>query len=58
MYKAFENNGSIIVEAKDAKKENVYFCPKCNSELILRAGKNKQPHYAHRRKLARVCNAE
>ena len=38
------------VAAELASKENVYFCPSCGSELILKTGSINTPHFAHKNK--------
>ncbi|MDR2597448.1 MAG: hypothetical protein LBC76_09050 [Treponema sp.] len=48
---AFDKNG-VLVKAKDAEKNEDYFCPFCNGLLILKkSGKtgkgSKRPHFAH-----------
>lgn len=49
---AADKNGNLI-KANNAEKGNVFFCPVCKDELILRkSGKTgkgaKRPHFAHR----------
>jgi len=48
---AFDENGNLV-KAKNAEKNNVYFCPECSDKLILKkSGKtgkgSKRPHFAH-----------
>jgi len=48
---AFDKNGGLI-KAKDAEKNEDYFCPECKGELILKkSGKtgkrSKKPHFTH-----------
>ncbi len=40
------------IEAKNASKEQKYYCPSCGGEVILRAGELNAPHFAH---LANEC---
>jgi Competence protein CoiA-like family len=49
---ATDKNGNLI-KANDAEKGDDFFCPVCNSDLILRKSGNtgkgsKRPHFAHR----------
>jgi ssDNA-binding Zn-finger/Zn-ribbon topoisomerase 1 len=41
-----ENNK--IVHAKDVQKGQIYICPDCNEELILKKGDKKVHHFAHK----------
>ena len=48
---AIDKNGNQI-HVRDAKKEEIYYCPICKNEFILRkSGKtgkgSKRPHFAH-----------
>ena len=36
------------IASYDANKGELYFCPCCNSELILKCGKTNIPHFAHK----------
>lgn len=58
---AIDNDGNLI-KANDAEKGNVFFCPVCKTDLILRkSGKTgkgtKRPHFSHR-KLIPNCTPE
>lgn len=44
---AYTQEGHLI-KAANAQKGQFYICPKCNKELILRKGKIKPPHFAHK----------
>ena len=46
-----------IVNASDAEKGNDYICPLCKNQFILRKGKRKRPHFAHKN-LSPNCNPE
>ena len=37
-----------LTHAIDARRENGYFCPACGQKLILKRGKIKTPHFAHK----------
>ena len=47
MLSALNNNNEKII-AKDANKNNEYFCPVCGEPLILKQGEIKIPHFAHK----------
>lgn len=47
MYSSLNSNGSTVW-AKDAEKGEKYFCPCCNEPTILKSGKIKAPHFAHK----------
>jgi len=62
LYSVANNSDGELINATDAEKENDYFCPQCNSNLILRksgnTGKNcKRPHFAHKN-LTQNCTPE
>lgn len=42
------NTRNEFVYAQHAKSDELYRCPECNSELILRRGKHTVAHFAHR----------
>lgn len=42
------------IEARDARRESDYLCPRCESPVILRRGRILVPHFAHRPKA--VCD--
>ncbi len=44
---AYTQEGHLI-KAANAHKGQSYICPNCNLELILRRGKIKRPHFAHK----------
>ncbi|MBD1900322.1 hypothetical protein H6F50_16530 [Coleofasciculus sp. FACHB-712] len=44
---AYTQEGHLI-KAVNAQKGQSYICPNCNRELILRRGKIKRPHFAHK----------
>jgi len=37
-----------VVSPKEADRDKKYFCPSCKEELILRRGKVKKAHFAHK----------
>ncbi|MBD2058115.1 hypothetical protein H6F88_19210 [Oculatella sp. FACHB-28] len=49
-------NGQLV-RAADADKGSIYLCPICNQELVLRRGKQKRPHFAHK-VLTQDCTPE
>lgn len=49
-------NGQLI-RAADADKEDIHLCLICNQELVLRRGKHKRPHFAHK-VLTQDCTPE
>lgn len=53
---AYINSNNNFVSAKEASKGQDYFCPKCNTEIILKKGKIRTPHFAH--KPDTVCTVE
>jgi len=58
---AIDKNGQFV-KANDAEKGNNFFCPVCNSDLVLRkSGKTgkgtKRPHFAHQ-SLTSNCTSE
>jgi len=62
LYSVANNLEGALINAKDAEKGESYFCPQCNSNLILRKsgnkGKNsKRPHFAHKN-LTQNCTPE
>lgn len=53
LYTIARDKSGTLIKANAAEKGNEYFCPVCDTELILRkSGKTgkgtKRPHYAHR----------
>ena len=50
-----KDSNNEIVWIEDATKGNKYFCPECNGECILRDGKIKSKHFAH--KSLKDCDA-
>lgn len=42
------NARNELVYAQHVKTNELYRCPECNSELILRRGKHTVPHFAHK----------
>ena len=42
------DNDSQLTHANDARRDNAYFCPSCEQQLILKRGKIKTPHFAHK----------
>ena len=44
---AYTQEGHLI-KAANAQKRQPYTCPNCNRNLILRSGKIKRPHFAHK----------
>jgi len=62
LYSVAKCSDKELINAKDAIKGNDYFCPVCNSSLILRksgnTGRNsKRPHFAHK-SLTQDCTPE
>src|SRR5699024_563231 len=43
---AIDRNGNEV-DAKDAKRNEKYFCPVCNSEVQLKRGDIKKEHFSH-----------
>ena len=43
-FKGFNN----IVDIKNTVDNNKYFCPSCNTEMILKRGQIRQWHFAHK----------
>ena len=37
-----------LTHAKDAIRDNTYFCPACEQQFIFKRGKIKTPHFAHK----------
>lgn len=50
-----KDSNNEIVWVEDATKGNKYFCPECGGEYILRDGKIKSKHFAH--KSLKDCDA-
>ncbi len=53
LYTVAKTETGELIKAAQAEKGNAFFCPVCNTELLLRksgnTGKNsKRPHYAHK----------
>ncbi|WP_062352028.1 competence protein CoiA [Bacillus kwashiorkori] len=55
MFFALTNSGKSITllkmtvsEIHQLKKEQPFYCPHCNGELILKVGSKKLPHFAHK----------
>ena len=46
MYYALNNKGKRICSVEADKNED-YFCPICNENVILRRGDHNAPHFAH-----------
>ena len=46
MYIANDENGNQIF-AQEAKKKQSYFCPVCDTPVVLKAGNIKVPHFSH-----------
>ncbi len=62
LYSVANNSEGALINAVDAEKGSNYFCPQCNSNLIIRksgnTGKNcKRPHFAHKN-LTHNCTPE
>jgi hypothetical protein len=43
-----EGNGNSIIHAAIASKTNKYRCPSCCSEILLKKGQVRVPHFAHK----------
>jgi len=48
MLMAINKNSKISELATVASKNNIYLCPECNSELVLRQGEHNLSHFAHK----------
>ena len=57
LYSIANNSTGKMVNANDAEKELDYFCPLCKQPFILRKGKKKRPHFAHKN-LSPNCTPE
>lgn len=62
LYSVAKDSEDTLINANDAEKGNAYYCPQCNSSLVLRksgnTGKNsKRPHFAHKN-LTQNCTPE
>ena len=44
------NKDNIRIYADDAHKDESYFCPCCEQKMILKKGKIREPHFAHKGK--------
>lgn len=49
MYIALDENGNRV-EIKNAEKGKDYFCPVCNTPLVIKAGEQRAKHFAHKAK--------
>lgn len=49
---AFDSGGSLV-NIHDAQKGEPYLCVCCKNAMVVRKGKIKQPHFAH--KQSRLC---
>ncbi len=45
-----------IVNPRMANRDDKFFCPQCDSDVILRSGDIRQPHFAHKKDTE--CSAE
>ncbi|MDE0323710.1 MAG: competence protein CoiA family protein [Candidatus Poribacteria bacterium] len=50
------DNKNRLYKPQNAEKEKHYFCPACQERVILRKGKIKTAHFAH--KASETCNQE
>ena len=48
MQVSFDENGSLINLLEKLPKAGKFFCPACKSEVILKSGQIKMPHFAHK----------
>lgn len=42
------DNENHLINAAEAEKGPDYFCPSCGEKMILRKGKQRRPHFAHK----------
>lgn len=54
---ALDSDGEICSAASSGKEKD-YFCPACGESVILRKGKIKIHHFAHRANVEGVCSPE
>jgi len=54
---ALDQDGEIC-SASSSEKGKEYFCPACGESVILRKGKIKIHHFAHRSNIEGICNHE
>lgn len=57
LYSVAKADNGELIKAVDAEKGQPYTCLVCNQPLILRKGKQKRPHFAHK-SLSPNCTAE
>lgn len=48
LYSIAKTSTGQLIKAADAEKGKNYTCPFCNQSFILRKGKKKRPHFAHK----------
>ncbi len=42
-----KSESGFFISAKEAKKDESYFCPQCSTKLLFRAGKKNVEHFSH-----------
>lgn len=57
LYSIATTSTGQLISADDAEKGNDYTCPLCKNSFILRKGKQKRPHFAHKN-LSPDCTPE
>lgn len=57
LYSIARTPSGELIKASDAEKGQNYVCPSCETELVLRKGSKKRPHFAHK-KVTENCTPE
>lgn len=50
------NNANFLIAPSAGRKNESYFCPKCDSKVIFRAGMIRAKHFAHKVDPENVCD--
>ncbi|MEN8446488.1 MAG: competence protein CoiA family protein, partial [Cyanobacteria bacterium J06555_13] len=57
LYSIAKTESGKLIKAAEAEKGPLYFCPHCNTTLVLKKGQKKRPHFAHK-SLSPNCKPE